>query len=350
MKINKKKRIPPEAKRQGMWRTQRALLLALALGTSTLALVHSSDAVAVASGSGSGVGQRGGRGRGRAEGRPLQALDDGEGGEDGSEEGAGEEAPGGEGQEFTVRHAVGAVASYQKAHPDFAASLGVWIVVGNLFFLIGLVLMLFSEVKAVLICRDQDFRKSLYDRGYMKPASAGIAELEARESIQMRPRAYLTVGGMMLMYTGLSCIIYPLCDILDIVGLPAWPCALLVIFGAFFAAFVVACLWLAVVWSCTRSYAAAAFFVIGFSGLIMLPTGNLILTLLWCLVAFGGGWWYFSYLPESYEAASEEPPFWVQDVGEMTVTCDPGDWGDATTTTWSNVRDETAEAIGMKRE
>jgi len=35
-------------------------------------------------------------------------------------------------------------------------------------------------------------------------------------------------------------------------------------------------------------------------------------------VAFGGGWWYFSYLPDSYEAASEEQPFWVQVVHTYT--------------------------------
>jgi hypothetical protein len=273
----------------------------------------------------------------------LQKLD-----EEPADEGNGDGD--GDGQAFTVRHAVGSVSQYQKSHPEFAASIGIWIIVGNIFFIIGLIMMLFSEIKAVLICRDQDFRQSLYFRGYMKPASAGIAELEARESIQMRPRAYLTVGGMLMMYTGLSCMIYPLCDLLDIVGLPAWPCFFLVVFGAFFAAFVITCLWLAVVWSCTRFYAATAFFVIGFSGLLLLPTGNLILTAIWLFIAFGGGYWYFSWLPESYEQASEEQPFWVQDVGEMTVSCDPGDWGDSATTTWSTVRDDTAQAIGMKKE
>jgi hypothetical protein len=250
--------------------------------------------------------------------------------------------------DFSLRHSVGSLSRYQKEHPEFATSVFTWFLLGNIFFAIGLIMVLFSEIKAVLICRDQDFRISLHARGYMKPASAGIAELEQRESVQMRPRAYLTVGGMLMMYTGLSCIIIPLCDILDIVGLPAWPCFLLVIFGAFFAAFVITCLWLAVVWSCTRFYAALAFFTIGFSGVLLLPTGNLILTLIWIFIAFFGGWWYFSYLPESYEAVGAEQPFWVQDVGEMTVSCDPGDWGDSVTATWSNVRDDTAEAIGMK--
>jgi hypothetical protein len=123
-----------------------------------------------------------------------------------------------------------------------------------------------------------------------------------------------------------------------------------VVFGAFFAAFVITCLWLAVVWSCTRFYAALAFFIIGFSGVLMLPTGNLILTLMWVLIAFVGGWLYFSWLPEHYDSEGKPPPFWVQDVGEMTVTCELGDWGDSASATWTNIRDDTSEAVGMKKE
>ena len=167
--------------------------------------------------------------------------------EDADEADEAEEIEGAAGKDFTLRNAVGSLSSYQRKHPDFAASVGVWLLVGNILFVMGLIMLLFSEIKAVLICRDQDFRISLYDQGYMFPSSAGIAELEMRESSQLRPRAYLTVGGMMLMYTGLSCMIYPICDIIDILGLPAWPCLLLVVFGAFFAAFIITCLWLAVV-------------------------------------------------------------------------------------------------------
>eukprot|EP00960_Hanusia_phi_P020005 591035-Hanusia_phi.AAC.1 len=111
-----------------------------------------------------------------------------------------------------------------------------------------------SLPQAVLICRDQDFRKSLWDNGFMKPSSAGwarllpaavtslgvtlrsgIAELEERESMQMRPRAYLTFLSLLFMYVGVGCILYPLCDVLDIIGLPTGPCFVLVVFGSFFA-------------------------------------------------------------------------------------------------------------------
>ena len=34
--------------------------------------------------------------------------------------------------------------------------------------------------------------------------------------------------------------------------------------------------------------------------------------LLWLIVAFGGGTWYFKWVPDSYAATGDEQPFWVQ--------------------------------------
>mmetsp|Transcript_31073 Transcript_31073/g.73780 ORF Transcript_31073/g.73780 Transcript_31073/m.73780 type:complete len:313 (-) Transcript_31073:219-1157(-) len=264
---------------------------------------------------------------------------------DADADGGGESPEEEEVKDFNLRHAIGNLAAYQKAHPDFAAGIGIWMGIGLTTFVIGAIMLLFSEIKAVLVCRDQDFRKQLHDNGYMKPASAGIAELEEKESVQMRPRAYLTVGGMLMMYSGLSCIIYPLCDVLDIVGLPSAPCFVLVVFGAFFAAFCITTFWLFLIWSCTRFYAALAFLVISLAGIILLPSGNLILIFLWLVVAFGGGTWYFKWVPDSYAATGDEQPFWVQDIGEMTVSLDSEDWADATTTTWNTVYSDVADAI-----
>ena len=64
-------------------------------------------------------------------------------------------------------------------------SVAIWFTIGIISLIIGLIMMLFSEIKAVLICRDQDFRVSLHNNEYMAPASAGIAELEHRESMQV---------------------------------------------------------------------------------------------------------------------------------------------------------------------
>ena len=82
--------------------------------------------------------------------------------------------------------------------------------------------------------------------------SSGIAELEERESMQMRPRAYLTFLSLLFMYIGIGCMLYPLCDVLDIIGLPTAPCFVLVVFGSFFASFCVLTFILFLAWSCTR--------------------------------------------------------------------------------------------------
>ena len=40
-----------------------------------------------------------------------------------------------------------------------------------------------------------------------------------------------------------------------------------------------------------RFYAAMAFLVISVSGMLLLPTGNVILIIIWMVVTFGGGYW-----------------------------------------------------------
>eukprot|EP00284_Hemiselmis_tepida_P014552 CAMPEP_0174935410 /NCGR_PEP_ID=MMETSP1355-20121228/53687_1 /TAXON_ID=464990 /ORGANISM="Hemiselmis tepida, Strain CCMP443" /LENGTH=265 /DNA_ID=CAMNT_0016182099 /DNA_START=72 /DNA_END=866 /DNA_ORIENTATION=- len=237
---------------------------------------------------------------------------------------------------FNFRHALSELAAYSAENPDFAAGVGIWMMVGFTLLIAGLILFLFSEIKAVLVCRDQDFRKSLVDAGYMSPSAAGIADLEMRESRSMIPRPYLSVGGMMIIYLGLSCVLYPICDILDIIDLPAVPCILLITVGSFFASFCIITFWLAVVWSCTRPWAALAFLIISLSGNLLLPTGSPILVVIWMIVAFGGGYFYFKYIPEQYALNGDERPAWVQDVGDYTISLDPGEWGDAASVSYQN--------------
>lgn len=103
------------------------------------------------------------------------------------------------------------------------------------------------------------------------------------------------------MFIAFACLLYPLCDILTVIGLPSAPCLLIITFGSFFAAICVATFWMFIIWSCTRTYAALVFLFISMTGQILLPTGNPILLLVWVLVAFGGGYAYFYYAPEVYK-------------------------------------------------
>jgi hypothetical protein len=130
---------------------------------------------------------------------------------------------------------------------------------------------------------------------------ANFNELFEKESSTMAPRPYISVGATLLMFIGFACLLYPLCDVLTVIGLPSAPCLLIITFGAFFAALCTATFWMFLLWSCTRTYAALVFLFISLTGQILLPTGNPILLLVWVLVAFGGGYLYFYYLPDSYK-------------------------------------------------
>jgi hypothetical protein len=98
-------------------------------------------------------------------------------------------------------------------------------------------------------------------------------------------------------------------------------------------------------WSGARPWAGLVFLVMSVSGCLLLPTGNLLLVLLWILVAFVGGSYYFKYLPDSYDISNEERPYWVQDVGHITVSCSPEEWEDANATAWSNLVDDVHSII-----
>jgi hypothetical protein len=58
-------------------------------------------------------------------------------------------------QGFNFRHALSELAAYQAEHPDFAAGVGIWMAVGTILLVFGMIIFLFSEIKAVLVCRDQ---------------------------------------------------------------------------------------------------------------------------------------------------------------------------------------------------
>lgn len=231
------------------------------------------------------------------------------------------------GEPFNPRKAISNLVEYQTEHPEFAAGVATWMTIGTILFLIAFVLFLYSEIKAVLVVRDQDFRKKLIDDGYMSKGT-GLDELADREAATMTPRPYISVGSMLLMFIAFACLLYPLCDILTVIGLPSAPCLLIITFGAFFASICVATFWMFITWSCTRTWAALVFLAISLTGQILLPTGNPILLLVWVLIAFGGGYAYFYYLPDQNK---ENKPSWLQDVGDFTVSADYNEWGSAFT-------------------
>ena len=221
---------------------------------------------------------------------------------------------------FDPRDAIAKVAAYQASHPEFAAGIITWLTLGLLLFTIGTALFVYSEIRAMLVVRDQDFRRRLLAQGYFEPC-ANIERLGEEENINMAVRPYVSLVGMLLIFVAFATILYPLCDVITVLGLPATPCILIITFGSFFAAVCMATLWLFLIWMCTRPAAALVFLAISLSGQILIPSGNPILLLLWIVAAAGGSWLYFFWLPDAYEGHGT----WLQDVGSFKVSYQPAE-------------------------
>ena len=56
------------------------------------------------------------------------------------------------------------------------------------------------------------------------------------------------------------------------------------------------------------------------------PSGNLLLILVWILAAGMSGTLYFYWLPGLYADKRWARPSWVQDVGESSLSLDPKEW------------------------
>jgi hypothetical protein len=196
---------------------------------------------------------------------------------------ADEEPAGDEGEErtpdppFDPREAVAKVVTYQESHPDFAAGIATWLTAGLVMLVTGTGLLVFSEVRAMLISRDQDFRKRLLEQEYMEE-DTDIVKLNADENVDMRLRPYISLISVALIFVGIAAMLYPLCDIITVLGLPATPCILIVTFGAFFAAVCVATFWMFLIWMCTRPAAALVLLSISSksTSLLRSPIANMV--------------------------------------------------------------------------
>jgi len=219
---------------------------------------------------------------------------------------------------FNPKNALTHLVAYEGEHPGFADGLAAWITLGGTVFLVGFCLLLYSEIRTVLVVRDQDFRQKMVRGGYMKPDLDSFLGLTDDEYATVEPRAYWSVGATVIMSAGLAMTLYPFCDVLDIVGLPAMPCLLLLSFLALFATLCIAMFWVGVAWSCTRPAAALVLVASSLAGQLMLPTGNPTLLIIWLAGTVIGLYAYFIYCPALYEHDPSKRPVWLQDVGDFT--------------------------------
>lgn len=195
-----------------------------------------------------------------------------------------------------------------------------WVIVGAVFLVIATSLLLFSEVRAVLVTRERDFRQQMIAGNYMYPTDT-IKELQAAEDKVMSERPYLTFFSIIILFVSMVCVLKPFCNVLDIIGLPSSSCFLTVSFSAFVAAVTTACFLMGLCWSCTRGVAACVLLGIALTGDVLCPTGSPVLVVMWLLSAGAVYFLYFLYLPQQPEV-----PVWCQSIGPMKPSMDPSEW------------------------
>ena len=229
---------------------------------------------------------------------------------------------------FNLRAALTSLAKYDEVHPGFFQGVFIWIAVGVVLYSIGLSVLLYSEVRACLVVRDQDFRARLLKTQMCLPG-AQLADLKENEAALLAPRAYTTFFAGMIFFLSIGALLFPLCDIFSIIGLPSGPCLLILTVGALLFAVCTVCGWMALVWLFTRPWAALVLASIAVTGQMVVPSGNLLMILMWCVAASMGGVLYFYYLPNIYAEKRWETPAWLQDVGLISVSLDPKEWSNS---------------------
>eukprot|EP00286_Rhodomonas_abbreviata_P011961 CAMPEP_0181327182 /NCGR_PEP_ID=MMETSP1101-20121128/21946_1 /TAXON_ID=46948 /ORGANISM="Rhodomonas abbreviata, Strain Caron Lab Isolate" /LENGTH=412 /DNA_ID=CAMNT_0023435787 /DNA_START=8 /DNA_END=1246 /DNA_ORIENTATION=- len=220
---------------------------------------------------------------------------------------------------------------YSASHPSFTSDALAWIITANVLCFIGFILFLVSEIRMVMTVRAQDTRMSLVEMKYMMPCEKlkEVAE-EERRSVSARP--YMTSLAILFFFVGTACFLIPFCDVLDIIGIPTGvSCLLIITLESLVCALCFAAFLLALVWSCTRPWAALVLLAISLMGDILCPTGNILLIGVWfgfAALLYGA---YFHWLPESYMERVREGegsmPSWLQSIGSLQVSFDPDEWG-----------------------
>eukprot|EP00960_Hanusia_phi_P046087 757613-Hanusia_phi.AAC.3 len=166
-----------------------------------------------------------------------------------------------------------------------------WILVGCFLLVISTGVLVYSEVRYVLITREYDLCVQI-----SKPIDESLsAQLSATQKV----RTYLSIGSVLAMVVSLWIILFPLCHLatgmLSSMGYAFHGCYEL----AFMVAFVVAAVWSLFVigccWLCTRPWTAIFCFIVSFVGEAALETGQAPAVLMWILASLLSAYIFFTW-------------------------------------------------------
>ena len=89
-------------------------------------------------------------------------------------------------EQFDVQAALDDLEEYVETHPDFITAVIFWVITGNILILLGVIIILYSEIKMVCVVRSQEARRALLET---QGSTTEVDEIEAK-SVASRP--YLT--------------------------------------------------------------------------------------------------------------------------------------------------------------
>ena len=98
------------------------------------------------------------------------------------------------------------------------------------------------------------------------------------------------------------------------------------------------------VWSCTRPWAAGVLISLSVCGLVLCPTGNVLLLLLFLFMSFSIYMIYFNWYPEYLDQQKQPHPAWLQSIGSLEVRLDQDRWWEAGRVITNSAWAETAQA------
>ena len=162
-----------------------------------------------------------------------------------------------ENQPMTAEQIDDKAVIWASEHPEQHKKIQLAFIFGVVIGFVGLVVLLASEIKTVLVVRELDRDAS---SEAPKTYDLELAEIRWGRGFASTIRVWFTTGGLCIMLTGALVILIPLCDVLEDFGLPGAvdndDCVTTVTIVAVVGTIALASLLVAVVWSCTRPWAA----------------------------------------------------------------------------------------------
>ena len=198
--------------------------------------------------------------------------------------------------------------AWAKEHPQEMNRITGWFAVGLALGIMGIALLLWSEISAVVTVRELD--RNAWS-GEPKPADLAEKEALWAHGFGALLRPWLSLGGIALMLAGFLVALIPMCSILVDFGLPSVPtrsdCITSIVLLALLDVIGFAALLVSLCWCCTRPWASLILTSVALGANICVMLKSPIFIVCWVVMSGFLAFYYFQYLPEAKEGYVPRP-------------------------------------------